>query len=140
MTARSDHVLDRLRFFLEDELSAVDSEDVRRHLHHCPSCRKAAEELQKVYEILRADPPARPLRPVWPDVEERLRRSDARRLAFVSGVAAAAGLLIALLIGQRPDDTQSSAWSPLGFALSSDRDTAVTRFASSSSTTGDSES
>ena len=141
MTHESEHIDSRrLRLYVEGELSPAESEAVGRHLHDCAHCRVETAELRDVLESLKIEASAAPLRPVWPYVEERLRQGEARRLSLVSALAAAAGLVIALLIGARADPSDSGTWSALGFAVSSDRDIAVVDFASSEPNEGGSSS
>ena len=131
MTHSHEHVSARLlQLYVESELSSVQSEEIRLHTDSCASCRGRAEEIREVIETLKSDVSAGPLRPVWPHVEKGLRRHESRRLSFVSGLAAAAGLLIAVLIGARTEQSDQGTWCALAFAFSSERDIAVADFAS----------
>jgi len=129
MTPGHEQVADRLRRYLENELSPGESEQIRLHLRDCAACRASAGELQELFQLLNTDVSDAPPRPVWPHVEERLRTYESRRMGIVSGLAAAAGLIIAIFIGQKPEQSEWNARSPLGFTLSSGRDTAVVDFA-----------
>ena len=132
MKAESEHVSARLmQLFVERELSTAQSEEVRRHLDGCAGCRETVEEIRTVRETLKSDACSGPLRPVWPQVEAGLRRREARRLSFVSGLSAAAGLLIAVLIGARTESASAQGWTTFDFAFSPERDVAVAELLSS---------
>ena len=118
MTSSHEHVSDRrLQLYVEGELSAAEAEEARRHIEICATCRATADEIRGVLDALKSDTSEDPIRPVWPQVETGLRRQESRRLVIVSGVAAAAGLLIAFLIGWRTEPIEQSKWYDLVAAV-----------------------
>lgn len=136
MTLTHERIKDQLRLYVEGELPLEESEQVGHHLRDCPSCRRESEQLRAILELLGADAPEKPLRPVWPHVEKRLQKAETGRLTLISGVAAAAGLLIAVFIGQAPEQSEWDAQSPLGLALSAERDNVLMDFTQTADTEG----
>ncbi len=135
MTSREQHVEDELlRLYLEKELPAIESEKVRLHLRDCSICRARADDHKALFDLLNESIRETPLQPVWPQVEERLRKGESRHRRLVAGLAAAAGLIISVLIGPGTEQSEANVWSPLGSAFTSERDRAVCEFTQSATT------
>lgn len=73
----------------DDELAALQS-----HLEHCPRCREASREWAALQRALRELPAPEPP----PDLTERLWAGQPRRRHYSWSVAAAAGLVLALVL------------------------------------------
>jgi len=110
---------------LDGELSPERAEAVREHCESCAECRRTREELSSVGRMLRSRPEEEPLRPIWPDVRERLESSDRPLLRPLFGLAAAAavaaGILLALILfpAERPREQSDGPylWSAVGSSL-----------------------
>lgn len=114
------HVLDGIDALLDGELTAAEADGVRAHCATCARCAAALEEATRLRAVLRADDAEPPLRPMWPQIEERIHggaRADWRML-LGSGLAAAAGIALAFLLGTMgpttPQATTDDAWASLG--------------------------
>ena len=78
----------------------------REHLEGCPACRAELERLHQRVARIKALPALRPSRDRWPQVAARLRvdrRARRERMAGLIGLAAAASIAVAVLIGPRPE-------------------------------------
>ena len=78
----------------------------REHLEDCPACRAELERLHQRVARIKALPALRPSRDRWPQVAARLRvdrRAQRQRIAGLIGLAAAASIAVAVVIGPRPD-------------------------------------
>jgi Tfp pilus assembly protein PilN len=78
----------------------------REHLEDCPACRAELERLHQRVARIKALPALRPSRGRWPQVAARLRvdrRAHRQRMAGLIGLAAAASIAVAVVIGPRPD-------------------------------------
>jgi hypothetical protein len=76
----------------------------RRHLEDCPACRAELDRLHQRVARLKALPALRPSRDRWPQTAARFRaerRSRRERVAGLVGLAAAASLAAAALLGPR---------------------------------------
>ncbi|MGH7703111.1 MAG: hypothetical protein ACREMO_08450 [Gemmatimonadales bacterium] len=74
----------------------------RQHLAECPACQAELERLHQRAARLRALPALRPSRDQWPAVRQRLeaeRRSRRVRWLGAGGLAVAASVAVALLMG-----------------------------------------
>lgn len=76
----------------------------RAHLEACPACRAELDRLDQRLARLRALPALRPARDQWPAVAGRVRaaqrRRDRRRVVAFGGLALAASLAAALVVGR----------------------------------------
>ena len=78
----------------------------REHLEACPTCRAELDRLHQRVARIKAVPALRPSRDRWPQVAARVRverRAHRQRMAGVIGLAAAASIALAVLIGPRGD-------------------------------------
>ena len=76
----------------------------REHLDACPACRAELDRLHQRVARIKALPALRPSRDRWPLVAVRLRvarRAHRQRMAGLIGLAAAASIAVAVLIGPR---------------------------------------
>jgi anti-sigma factor RsiW len=104
MSRTRDHYSDnQMQEFLNGELSEHENGQIRSHTETCAECRQLMRELVTVRELLRADAPAEPIRPMWPAVRERLEAAARPRfrLVFALGTSAAAiaGIILGLYLG-----------------------------------------
>ena len=79
----------------------------RAHLEACPECRAEHDRLHQRVARLRALPALRPTRDRWPEVAARIRlerRARRQRLGGLFGLAAAASIAAAALIGRARGD------------------------------------
>lgn len=128
MSASSPHPsASRLLALLDGELSRRDADESQAHLVHCDRCRDAHEELLSVREMLSTDAGARPLRPVWPAVRERLapRPRFTPTFAFGAALAALAGVFLGLALDSADptsvsDSRDEDVWTGVGTSLGSD--------------------
>lgn len=107
----TDHLnMDELLSVRDGEAAAM----ALRHVEECPRCRRELARLRRIREDLRALPPPRPRRDLWPAVAGRMARRRRRmRAAFGAGVLALAAGLAGLwvrgpLATQTPDDAGGS--------------------------------
>ena len=76
----------------------------REHLDGCPTCQAELDRLHQRVARIKALPALRPSRDRWPLVTARLRvarRAHRQRMAGLAGLAAAASIAVAVLIGPR---------------------------------------
>jgi anti-sigma factor RsiW len=76
----------------------------REHLETCPACRAEVDRLHQRVARIKALPALQPSRDRWPHVAGRLRverRAHRQRMAGLMGLAAAASIAVAVLIGPR---------------------------------------
>ena len=76
----------------------------REHLEACPTCRAELDRLHQRVARIKALPGLRPSRDRWPQIGARLRverRAHRQRMAGLIGLAAAASIAVAVLIGPR---------------------------------------
>jgi hypothetical protein len=76
----------------------------RQHLEGCPACRAELDRLHQRVARLKALPALRPSRDRWPQAAARFRadrRARRERLAGLVGLAAAASIAAAVLLGPR---------------------------------------
>jgi Tfp pilus assembly protein PilN len=76
----------------------------REHLEECPGCRAELERLHQRVARVKALPALRPSRDRWPHVAARLRverRARRQRVAGLIGLAAAASIAVAVVLGPR---------------------------------------
>jgi hypothetical protein len=76
----------------------------REHLDGCPTCQAELDRLHQRAARIKALPALRPSRDRWPLVTARLRvarRAHRQRMAGLAGLAAAASIAVAVLIGPR---------------------------------------
>jgi Tfp pilus assembly protein PilN len=76
----------------------------REHLEACPTCRAELDRLHQRVARIKALPALRPSRDRWPQVAARARverRAHRQRMAGMIGLAAAASIAVAALIGPR---------------------------------------
>lgn len=117
MSAETLHVLDELQLRLDRQLDPATLARVETHLETCASCRRAADELTRTRDLLRALP-ARPLPAGMAAEIDRLLEAEAasppsaphRRWLLAAGLAAAAIVLLAVWIW-RPASLPSAAAS-----------------------------
>jgi len=77
----------------------------RDHLEHCVACRGELDRLHQRVARIKALPALRPGRDRWPQTAARLRadrRAHRQRVAGLIGLAAAASIAVAVLVGPRP--------------------------------------
>ena len=82
----------------------------RDHLDGCPTCRAELDRLHQRVARIKALPALRPNRDRWPHVAGRLRvtrRAHRQRMAGLIGLAAAASIAVAVLMGPQPDGTSA---------------------------------
>lgn len=88
---------------LDGELPATEAAAIREHCDACAGCARLLADHSAVRGMLQAREPARPLRPVWPAVRNRLARPGVPlfRPAFTMAATAAAllGVLLGVLVG-----------------------------------------
>jgi hypothetical protein len=108
------HVMDRLDDFVDGTLSEAEFQEVELHLAGCEDC--AAEHaflrelLASAAELPRAMAPPRDL---WPGIASRLeRRPTVARSYWLSGLAAAAALLVAVTLAVKPRTQTTTGASP----------------------------
>ena len=83
-------------------LSAVERDDIRRHLTGCDDCRSLFESLREVKSSAGALPPVQPPREAWDRIERRLRTEPSRRrVPQWAWLAAAASMLLVVFLGYR---------------------------------------
>jgi hypothetical protein len=90
---------------LRDTGSEPGTATAREHLDHCHQCQLEFDRLHQRVARLKALPPLRPGRDRWPETAARYRAERSRtRLKWIglTGVAAAASVVLALGIGDRP--------------------------------------
>jgi Putative zinc-finger len=105
----SEHWIDRLSDYIDDELDAGETADLEEHLASCASCRTTLDELRAVVTAAAALPDVPAHHDGWPSILERIRadgqtvavlpfRTDAarsRRFSFsMPQLAAAAAVLM----------------------------------------------
>jgi predicted anti-sigma-YlaC factor YlaD len=107
---RHDWVRELLSEQLDGSLSAMERDEVERHLAECTECRDVLAGLSEVRRLARALGPIEPPRDLWPAVAAGRsgwnRRGGARLTFNVPQLAAAAVVLIAV--------SASTAWWALG--------------------------
>jgi anti-sigma factor RsiW len=116
------HVEKKIQAYLDSELSSHDAETVRSHCAGCERCGRLLEELSQVQTLLRIDKPAKPLRPMWPAVMERLSREATPRpgwrFTVGSAAAALAGVILGFFLGTTrpiaPRAEVEDVWADLG--------------------------
>ncbi len=129
MEKRNSHVEDRIQAMLDGELNDREALPVREHCDVCSSCRGALEESLAVREMLSRDASPRMLRPVWPEMANRLSgkgpTGNRRTFALATAVAILLGLSLGLFIGapSRTAQTESDLWSHVGSTLTGDSST-----------------
>jgi hypothetical protein len=81
----------------------------REHLNQCPQCQTELHRLDQRVARLKALPTLRPSRDRWPETAARLRAERLRRrnrqIGF-SGLAAAASVVLALTVNNRPQPAE----------------------------------
>lgn len=106
----SEHWIDRLSEYIDDELTADERVACDAHLTACAGCRTVLAELQAVIADARQDPEQAPAADLWPAIASRIGTQDlparvlalrpARRLSFsITELALAASLLMAVSAG-----------------------------------------
>ena len=78
----------------------------REHLEACAACRAELDRLHQRVARIKALPGLRPSRDRWPHLAARLhveRRAHRQRMAGLIGLAAAASIAVAVVIGPRGD-------------------------------------
>ncbi|MFL5403150.1 MAG: hypothetical protein ACJ8BF_10080 [Gemmatimonadales bacterium] len=81
----------------------------REHLTQCPECQAEQRKLDQRVARLKALPTLRPSRDRWPETAARLRAERLRRRnrqLGVAGLAAAASLVLAVAVTDRPQPIQ----------------------------------
>jgi hypothetical protein len=111
------HVLDRLDDYVDGALDEADFQDVELHLAECADC---ASEHRFLRELLAhaAELPAAvaPPRDLWPGIASRLNRPAIPRSYWMTGLAAAAAVVVAVTISVRPHPAAPSL-APAGGAI-----------------------
>ena len=110
----SEHWIDRLSDYIDDDPGAADTAALEDHLASCASCRATLDELRAVVNTAAALTDATPLNDGWPSILDRIRAGGdsvavlpfrtldarARRFSFsVPQLAAAAALLMFVSAG-----------------------------------------
>jgi hypothetical protein len=97
------HVVDRLDDYLDGELSEAGFQEVELHLAECADCasehRFLRELLSEAAQLPRAVAPPRDL---WPGIAGRLGGRAVPRSYWMTGLAAAAAVLVAVTMSVRP--------------------------------------
>jgi hypothetical protein len=92
----------------------------RKHLESCAACRGELDRLHQRVARIKALPALRPGRDRWPETAARLRverRARRQRLAGLIGLAAAASIAVALLVGPRPGDVAAAGEQEIQAAM-----------------------
>ncbi len=116
---------EELQALIDGEMEETRAAAVEQHCLTCTSCRQAHDDLVAVYDMLAADPPPEPLRPMWPRVMQGLHPAPTPRfgLSFAVGTSAltAAGIVLGILLGslgaQSPASQQQDIWSAIGSSI-----------------------
>ena len=112
---------ERLNAYVDAALPLADELDVRRHLDVCPGCRAAVETLLALKTAVAA---SAEVRPVPHTLRERLGALGSprgrARIGRWQGVAALAGLLVALWVGRWALGRRDAGGDPLSEALVAD--------------------
>ena len=106
----SDHYIDRLSDYLDDELAPAERAVVEAHRGACRECSTALEELRAVVARAAALPARPPADDLWPGIESRLTSArngqvvaftprSARRFSFTLPQLAAAGIALMVMSG-----------------------------------------
>jgi DNA repair exonuclease SbcCD ATPase subunit len=75
----------------------------REHVNQCPQCQTELDRLHQRVARLKALPPLRPSRDRWPETAARFRADRLRRrarFAGLTGLAAAASVVLAIAVGR----------------------------------------
>ncbi len=114
---------EKILAFLVGELTPAEGEAVSEHCRNCALCRQLLASLSATQEKLATDSPAEPLRPLWPDVHDRLERDRISFLrpafAMKTAVALVFGIALGLLAGSGSDKVVESEGSYLWSVISS---------------------
>jgi anti-sigma factor RsiW len=78
----SEHWIDRLSDYIDNELDAGETADLEEHLASCAACRTTLEELRAVVTAAAALPDVPPLNDGWPSILGRIR-ADAETVAVL---------------------------------------------------------
>jgi hypothetical protein len=103
----------------------------QEHLEACPTCRAELERLHQRVARIKALPALRPSRDRWPQVAARVRvdrRAHRQRMAGVIGLAAAASIALAVLIGPRGDAGNGEQELQAAMARSQALETALSQY------------
>jgi Tfp pilus assembly protein PilN len=103
----------------------------REHLEACPTCRAELDRLHQRVARIKALPGLRPSRDRWPQVAARVRvdrRAHRQRMAGVIGLAAAASIALAVLIGPRGDAGNGEQELQAAMARSQALETALSQY------------
>jgi len=114
-----------LQALVDGELDESRATAVQQHCLDCTDCRQLRDEFLAVYEMLDAAPSPEPLRPMWPQVRQRLHPEPTPRfgLSFALGTSAltAAGIVLGIFLGslgtRSYDSQQQDIWSALGSSI-----------------------
>jgi anti-sigma factor RsiW len=105
-----DFVRERLNDYVDGDLAAAEVHEVELHLATCGACREEERALRALLAQAAALPKvARPGRDLWPGIAEEIGKPHRvltfqARTAVWGGLAAAAALLIAVLLGRGPGE------------------------------------
>ena len=110
------------------ELPDDEANEIREHCRTCPACRSEIREFSAVQGMLESQPVSEPIRPVWLQLLDQLEPStrpwSRPVFAFGTGLAAAAGMLIGVLVGsmtsQVEEDQYLDTWSTVGSSITQD--------------------
>jgi len=110
------------------ELPEDEASQIREHCQTCPACRSEIREFSAVQDMLESRPVFEPIRPVWPQLLDQLALStrpwSRPVFAFETGLAAAVGILIGVLVGsmtsQVEEDQYLDTWSAVGSSITQD--------------------
>lgn len=119
-----DSVRERLNDYVDGDLAAAEVHEVELHLATCTACREEERALRALLAQAAALPRvARPERDLWPGIAEEIGRrrrilAFPARTAMWGGLAAAAALLIAVLLGRGPGKEAMPGGGPASQAAS----------------------
>ncbi|MGH7513492.1 MAG: hypothetical protein ACREOQ_11275 [Gemmatimonadales bacterium] len=92
----------------------------REHLESCAACRAELDRLHQRVARIKALPALRPGRDRWPQTATRLRadrRAHRQRVAGMIGLAAAASIAVAVLVGPRPGEVAAAGEQEIQAAM-----------------------
>lgn len=103
----------------------------QEHLEACPACRAELDRLHQRVARIKALPALRPSRDRWPQVAARgriERRAYRQRMAGLIGLAAAASIAVAVLIGPRGEVASGAHEIEAAMARSQALETALSQY------------
>jgi Putative zinc-finger len=97
------HVVDRLDDYVDGELSEAEFQEVELHLADCADCAAEHTFLRELLAGAAELPKAvAPPRDLWPGIAARLGQRTTKHSYWLTGLAAAAALLVAVTFAVKP--------------------------------------